>query len=124
MWCRLDDLKSWVSENSSISAQHVVALTSQGRSVKLASLHGEVGRNSKMSSVKALTAFTEGDLHLRHPNNSAVIVEGCPVTRFEDAPATTVFSPNRAEHDRRCHGDRVMAVAVQRKTCVGFAIGG
>ncbi|KAK0392812.1 hypothetical protein NLU13_2307 [Sarocladium strictum] len=37
----LDDLKSWVSENSSISAQHVVALTSQGRSVKLASLHGE-----------------------------------------------------------------------------------
>jgi autophagy-related protein 11 len=53
---RLDDLKSWVAENSSISAQHVVALTAQGRSVKLASLHGEV-KSSLRVTEGALTAW-------------------------------------------------------------------
>ncbi|KAK5990521.1 Autophagy-related protein 11 [Cladobotryum mycophilum] len=37
----LDDLKSWVARNSSVSLQHIVALTPQGRSVKFASLHAE-----------------------------------------------------------------------------------
>ncbi|KJZ73499.1 hypothetical protein HIM_07055 [Hirsutella minnesotensis 3608] len=37
----LDDLKAWVARNSSVSLQHLVALTPQGRSVKFASLHAE-----------------------------------------------------------------------------------
>lgn len=41
----LDDLKAWVARNSSVSLQHIVALTPQGRSVKFASLHAEVGRS-------------------------------------------------------------------------------
>lgn len=38
----LDDLKSWVARNSAVSLQHIVVLTPQGRSVKLANLHTEV----------------------------------------------------------------------------------
>ncbi|KAM4055014.1 autophagy-related protein [Hirsutella rhossiliensis] len=37
----LDDLKSWVARSSSVSLQHMVALTPQGRNVKFASLHSE-----------------------------------------------------------------------------------
>ncbi|EQL01702.1 Autophagy-related protein 11 [Ophiocordyceps sinensis CO18] len=37
----LDDLKAWVAQNSSVSLQHMVALTPQGRNVKFASLHAE-----------------------------------------------------------------------------------
>ncbi|GJN68540.1 oligomeric, coiled-coil, peripheral membrane protein [Purpureocillium lilacinum] len=37
----LDDLKAWVARNSSVSLQHMVALTPQGRTVKYASLHAE-----------------------------------------------------------------------------------
>ncbi|KAM3500041.1 hypothetical protein MY10362_006759 [Beauveria mimosiformis] len=37
----LDDLKAWVARNSSVSLQHMVALTPQGRSVKFASMHAE-----------------------------------------------------------------------------------
>ncbi|KAH6898531.1 autophagy-related protein 11-domain-containing protein [Thelonectria olida] len=37
----LDDLKTWVSRNTSIPPQNIVALTPQGRSVKFASLHAE-----------------------------------------------------------------------------------
>lgn len=37
----LDDLKTWVARNSSVSLQHMVTLTPEGRSVKLASLHAE-----------------------------------------------------------------------------------
>ncbi|KAJ4860586.1 autophagy-related protein [Trichoderma breve] len=37
----LDDLKSWVARNSAVSLQHIVVLTPQGRSVKLANLHTE-----------------------------------------------------------------------------------
>ncbi|CAM1506681.1 Fc.00g063220.m01.CDS01 [Cosmosporella sp. VM-42] len=37
----LDDLKNWVSRNSSIPVPHVIALTPQGRMVKTASLHSE-----------------------------------------------------------------------------------
>lgn len=39
----IDELKSWVSRHSSVPLQHMVALTPQGRSVKSASLHAEVG---------------------------------------------------------------------------------
>ncbi|KAM5355720.1 hypothetical protein ACJ41O_002366 [Fusarium nematophilum] len=38
----LDDLKAWVSRNTSIPPQHIVALTPHGRTVKFASLHAEV----------------------------------------------------------------------------------
>ncbi|PFH61709.1 hypothetical protein XA68_16509 [Ophiocordyceps unilateralis] len=37
----LDDLKAWIARSSSVSLQHMVALTSQGRSVKFASLYAE-----------------------------------------------------------------------------------
>ncbi|PNY23359.1 Autophagy-like protein 11 [Tolypocladium capitatum] len=37
----LDDLRAWVSRNSSVSLQRMVALTPQGRSVKFANLHAE-----------------------------------------------------------------------------------
>ncbi|OAA67574.1 Autophagy-related protein 11 [Cordyceps fumosorosea ARSEF 2679] len=37
----LDDLKAWIARNSSVSLQHMVALTPQGRSVKFASIHVE-----------------------------------------------------------------------------------
>ncbi|KAF4962129.1 hypothetical protein FSARC_9764 [Fusarium sarcochroum] len=37
----LDDLKAWVSRNTSIPPQHIVALTPHGRTVKFASLHAE-----------------------------------------------------------------------------------
>ncbi|KAK2591136.1 oligomeric, coiled-coil, peripheral membrane protein [Conoideocrella luteorostrata] len=37
----IDDLKTWVSQHSSVPVQHMVALTPQGRSVKFASLHAE-----------------------------------------------------------------------------------
>ncbi|KAF4971051.1 hypothetical protein FZEAL_9929 [Fusarium zealandicum] len=37
----LDDLKAWVSRNTSIPPQHIVSLTPHGRTVKFASLHTE-----------------------------------------------------------------------------------
>lgn len=37
----LDDLKAWIARTSSVSLQHMVALTPQGRSVKFASLLAE-----------------------------------------------------------------------------------
>lgn len=39
-------MKAWVARNSSVSLQHMVALTPQGRSVKFASMHAEVRRRS------------------------------------------------------------------------------
>ncbi|PHH92426.1 hypothetical protein CDD83_7382 [Cordyceps sp. RAO-2017] len=41
LFSTLDDLKAWVARNTSVSLQHMVALTPQGRSVKFASLHAE-----------------------------------------------------------------------------------
>ncbi|RDA94163.1 hypothetical protein CP533_6615 [Ophiocordyceps camponoti-saundersi (nom. inval.)] len=37
----LDDLKAWIARTSSVSLQHMVALTPQGRSLKFSSLHTE-----------------------------------------------------------------------------------
>ncbi|RTE69308.1 hypothetical protein BHE90_016313 [Fusarium euwallaceae] len=46
----LDDLKAWVSRNTSIPPQHIVALTPHGRTVKFANLHAEVCNTSKDKS--------------------------------------------------------------------------
>ncbi|KAF4472560.1 hypothetical protein FALBO_542 [Fusarium albosuccineum] len=57
----LDDLKAWVSRNTSIPPQHIVALTPHGRSVKFASLHAE----------KEIFIY---DIRISAPGNSNLVI--------------------------------------------------
>ncbi|KAM0254431.1 hypothetical protein ACHAQJ_006771 [Trichoderma viride] len=102
----LDDLKSWVARNSAISLQHIVALTPQGRSVKLASLHAE----------KDIYIY---DIRVTHPSSpgsaSSLISEALPLRRqsipnapnsIEDIQAITSWQ--ELCKDRRNWAARIM----------------
>ncbi|KHO00145.1 Autophagy-related protein 11 [Metarhizium album ARSEF 1941] len=63
----IDELKSWVSQHSSVPLQHIVALTPQGRSVKSTNLHAE----------KELYVY---DIRVTHESSSSTLASLVPDT--------------------------------------------
>ncbi|KAH8128501.1 hypothetical protein FP744_10008614 [Trichoderma asperellum] len=110
----LDDLKTWVARNSSISPQHIIALTPQGRSVKFASLHAE----------KEIYIY---DIRVTHPTSpgsaSSLISEALPLRRqsIPNAPNSieniqAITSWQELCNDRRNWAARIMEDCGQLNT--------
>lgn len=129
----LDDLKTWVARNSSISPQHIIALTPQGRSVKFASLHAEVCDDHLIHVRKITTnSFSQKEIYLydirvTHPTSpgsaSSLISEALPLRRqsIPNAPNSieniqAITSWQELCNDRRNWAARIMEDCGQLNT--------
>lgn len=113
----VDDFKLAVSRQSAIDPRYIIALTPQGRPLKLQTLPTEVWLGSLVSSsYLVLTSYhsaSEGDLRLRHPNIPTRVPRWRLIYQSRDRASEAILPIRPSKPDQRHQITAVMAGAVQ-----------